>query len=403
MALHLVLVVFVLHFHPVVCKGIPPKDIEYFGRILLQLCEEDCHHFVSIGCCNEACWSSHDCWPKCWNSLCQHEPCCGPPGQRALGRMQQGYRVLATIKVPISPPLCRLGEGDASLPPLPKVSVDAASSVPFARGDLAVVVITQGRAFKRNGQIHLASESWASRVPRASVFFALEDANLTPSRIRWASAHSSVMKIGCPSYWHLDCNSYNTAMYTGPLALQRVLQQRPDTKWFVLMDDDTFIDPTVLAERVYSLPLDEPLCVGRMITQTFHDGASDAPDLFLPNVLQRNFSWLSLGSGIVCNNRAMRAIYRHLEVGPVETALKWFGPVYSDVVITKCLQDLGVRLLNLKYFFFDDLPLQAKMIRELVAGKRKRPVSFHKVVTRQHFEVLNLLNTAGAQVLYQLQ
>lgn len=388
----------------VACKPIPQKDIEYFGKIAIDICQEDCIVFKRIGCCDKECWTKQDCWSRCWNAVCRQEPCCKPPGKYTASRVQNGHRVMAIIKMPLGPPLCPVGGGDPRLPPLPETSASSPASVPFAAGDLAVVAITQKKEFRRDGLVNLASKSWASRLPTGSVTFTLDDKNLTAGHTRWAALQNpSIVKVQCPSYWHLDCDTYNSHMYTGPIALQRVLQQKPDTKWFMLIDDDTFIDPLTLAKQVSTLPVDEPICIGRICSQAFGDGASDAKQLFTSDVLEKNFSWLSGGSGIVCNNGAMRKVYRHLELGPVEATLKRYGPTHSDVAISKCLQDLGVKLLNMKHFFFGDLPLRPKVVRELIAGKRGWPVSFHKVVTPQQFQILDSLRTAGAHSLYTLR
>eukprot|EP00929_Paragymnodinium_shiwhaense_P055074 TRINITY_DN27616_c0_g1_i8.p1 TRINITY_DN27616_c0_g1~~TRINITY_DN27616_c0_g1_i8.p1 ORF type:complete len:174 (-),score=7.49 TRINITY_DN27616_c0_g1_i8:309-830(-) len=153
------------------------------------------------------------------------------------------------------------------------------------------------------------------------------------------------------------------------------------------MKSSTFLDPWTLAQQLEHLPSDTPMCLGNKHWQDCDDrlhleGAS------IKDGCQANFSWLGGGYGILCNNAAMRRMYRHLERGMVSGPLFRWGPVYSDIVISRCINDLRIPKGHLDHY-------SAKAPLHFMQGyewlQAHWPVSVHKVRHDSDFALLDAL------------
>eukprot|EP00929_Paragymnodinium_shiwhaense_P047943 TRINITY_DN24313_c0_g1_i1.p1 TRINITY_DN24313_c0_g1~~TRINITY_DN24313_c0_g1_i1.p1 ORF type:complete len:437 (-),score=31.63 TRINITY_DN24313_c0_g1_i1:170-1480(-) len=368
-------------------------DAITFTKWAYLSCSIECPEYVEKGCCQpEACDGAAPeecCHCDCWSMLCTFDVCCQEysPSVKIARLTQTLMRSQSHLLVSLPPRLCPPSRGDDSLPELPPYEGSMQTEVPFAPGDVVVLVVTSTAALEA-GRARAAAKTWVKRFPPHSVFFAragslrpVENADL---------GDVEVLSIPCPTaYWKvrespISCDTYNSHMYVGPLGLRAVLETRPHARWFALVDDDTFLDAWSLAQQLEGLQIDTPMCLGTKHWHDCDDGFNIMEDPWLRAGCRGNFSWLGQGYGILCNTAAVRRLYRHLERGPIVTPLRRWGVAYSDVVLGKCMDDLRIPKGHLEYY-------GAKTPSDFMRGDWGRmhwPVSVHQVRDASEFALL---------------
>eukprot|EP00929_Paragymnodinium_shiwhaense_P046993 TRINITY_DN23875_c0_g2_i1.p1 TRINITY_DN23875_c0_g2~~TRINITY_DN23875_c0_g2_i1.p1 ORF type:complete len:442 (-),score=28.21 TRINITY_DN23875_c0_g2_i1:766-2091(-) len=381
--------------------GIPAEDAITFTRWARLTCFEECREYARRGCCQpDACgpdgpndgshYDEEKC--ECWSMLCRFDICCHhfAPSETIAKRAQQLMRLQSLVEVAGPPRLCPPSRGDEAFPELPPYEGPKQTQAPFAAGDIAVVVVTSSGGLQ-SGRARAAARTWVSRFPPYSVFFAKEaSAKGEVQTVAEELGNVTVMPIQCPSYWYIlgspiSCDSYNSHIYVGPLGLREALQRQPHRRWFLLVDDDTFIDPWSLAQQLEDLPINSPMCLGNKHWQDCDDGLSVLDPVLRPGC-RANFSWLGQGYGILCNNAAVRRLYRHLELGVVAKPIHRWGAVYSDVVLGRCMESLRIPTGHLQYY---GATTPHDFMRESAWGRVHWPVSIHKVRDASEFALLD--------------
>merc|ERR1712226_796170 len=174
-------------------------------------------------------------------------------------------------------------------------------------------------------------------------------------------ARIKLLRIPCPQFWLLDCNTYTASIYLGVYGLRQVLRRHPKTRWFIASDDDLYLNPYALAYHLRNFDSANPMCLG--------------------NFESTRRPLLGFWSGIVCSNAAVRLLDKHLELATRDAVLERLGYTAGDFMISKCLWDLGVPLFHIQGFFGGHWPFPD--------GIATQAATFHRVTRRQDFERLD--------------
>eukprot|EP00929_Paragymnodinium_shiwhaense_P055070 TRINITY_DN27616_c0_g1_i1.p2 TRINITY_DN27616_c0_g1~~TRINITY_DN27616_c0_g1_i1.p2 ORF type:complete len:218 (-),score=33.26 TRINITY_DN27616_c0_g1_i1:904-1557(-) len=157
--------------------SIPELDVSTFSRWNLFMCFDQCTEYKARGCCeHEECWRQNGpC--GCWSLACQYHNCCRRfvPSEELAKQTQQQMRAQSLLEAPLPPRLCPPSRGETDLPELPPSEGSKQTQVPFAPGDVAIVVVTSTRSLE-SGIARAAAKTWVRRLPPHSVFFAREAA-----------------------------------------------------------------------------------------------------------------------------------------------------------------------------------------------------------------------------------
>jgi len=223
------------------------------------------------------------------------------------------------------------------------------------------VVMTHAGEFSADGRVAGIAHSWAKRLPAGSVGLAVAKAEAPPSEQVPNSVR--LLPIACPDYWILDCGTYTASIYLGHYGLRQMLRLHPKAWWFLICDDDVYLNPYALGKVLRGLNHGVAVCIGA------HE--------------RRDRQLLSYWSGIVCSNAAVRLLDQHLLGATREVVRLRLGYSAGDFIISKCLRDLGVPLVHVDGFFGGNWPLPEGMFPPPSA------VTFHRTVRRQDFEALD--------------
>ena len=133
-------------------------------------------------------------------------------------------------------------------PSIPGTPPGGMVAVPFRPGDIAVLILTAAKTFGPGGRAFRIARTWARRFPKGSIAFAFDDDGTVIHRFR--PVDMDLIPIPCVSnseLYDVTCNGYFSHTYTGPLGLRLMLQSQPTTRWFMIVDDDSYtkLDLTV--------------------------------------------------------------------------------------------------------------------------------------------------------------
>ncbi|CAK0876626.1 unnamed protein product [Prorocentrum cordatum] len=341
-------------------------------------------------CSSDLCWAHSCCDPRhgprgdpnCWDEIYSFDMCCRPEGSQPAGaraafagqvahHMWKRSMWFGALEPPICPNGGAMGEdqGPGLRPGLPGLlGPPAARELPVAPApngtvrhalgsrELVVVVMSQLAALRPGGRVAGALQTWARRVSPRSAYFVTEEGDHPVGSVLEGDG-----RIPCPDYWLLDCNTYTASIYLGHYGLQGALLRHPRTRWFAVFDDDVFLNPYALGRILRGVDAGAPVCLGA------HE-RGDRP-------------LLSYWSGIVCSNPAVRLLAEHLEAADREVVRRSLGYSAGDFIISKCLTDLGVPLVDVPGFYGGNLPLGGPP--SLAAA------TFHRVRTEVDFRELD--------------
>jgi len=200
-----------------------------------------------------------------------------------------------------------------------------------------------------DGRVDGVLSTWARRMPSGSIAFVVPDVGGVGHK---APARAHV----------LDCDTYTASIYVGHYGLRQLLRWRPNARWYMVGDDDLYVNPQALSSYLRELDADATLCAG----------ARERADRPL----------LSYWSGIVCTRSAVELLDLHLEGALRQTVQMTLGYSAGDFIISKCLWDLGVPMVDLSSKGYFD-PHWKRGAPSKVAA------TFHPAKMRHEFELLD--------------
>eukprot|EP00408_Alexandrium_pacificum_P028638 CAMPEP_0171208628 /NCGR_PEP_ID=MMETSP0790-20130122/28184_1 /TAXON_ID=2925 /ORGANISM="Alexandrium catenella, Strain OF101" /LENGTH=321 /DNA_ID=CAMNT_0011674225 /DNA_START=1 /DNA_END=963 /DNA_ORIENTATION=- len=278
----------------------------------------------------------------CWDEIYNYEVCCTPDEEvSADTRRRFALQVAHHLWKRslwyglLEPASCHRDERGLSVPGLPDAALNGTIVTAVAPGNLVAVVMTRLAELGPEGRAAGLAATWAARLPAGSVALAMEDVEVPAAQ---RPPNLEILRIACPEYWILDCNTYTASIYLGHYGLRRMLRLHPLARWFLISDDDLYLNPYALSVYLRRFNFGTPVCVGSY-------ERSDRP-------------LLSYWSGIVCSNAAVRLLDHHLEGATREVVRTRLGYSAGDFIISKCLRDLKIPMIDLPGFFGGNWPFE---------------------------------------------
>ncbi|KAJ3131447.1 hypothetical protein HK100_006351 [Physocladia obscura] len=165
-------------------------------------------------------------------------------------------------------------------------------------------------------------------------------------------------------------------------ALQRLAKEFPDADWYMMFDDDTYVDFENLLGHLSKLDPDQPFFSGRRNVFQGCDGVKKFGDG--PYFAQG-------GSGIVLSRAALRLVYGGINACILKYETCWAG----DVRTALCMRDAGVLLTYTTGFFatgpHEELPF--------LDNPCLKPFTFHHINSTQMRTLYDLSNSPNGMTL----
>jgi len=160
----------------------------------------------------------------------------------------------------------------------------------------------------------------------------------------------------------------------------------PKAKWYILIDDDTYLFLDNFAKYVNSLPLNEAIYSGKAFRYILC-GDYDRNGEFLPGRKKAEYGVFGHGgSGIFINNVAMNRMFPS-----ISECIRLFSDCYAgDMQVSFCLERVGVTLQYEKRSNDQDIFTMFSFSRAMADSRYTelmhssvKPVTFHKIAPRE--------------------